>query len=860
MKKYIGLFVILMGICGGAFGQKEPTILWEEFIDGADSKYLFGVPTRNFAISPIGNVMTFSLKYPGNVVYDKNGELVLKLGYDVSTTFFPLPKLPYCYKNFVGDSLLLLNEDFEPTNKISLSKLSNDFVNPIKVEDGVIIITQNKIYKYDFSGKQLWESDCNCHNDTFLRPRKSPYSFITKTGINKFDIIILNNIGEKIVEQITVNQPSLIHTQDKGFWLILNNIDENTSSLYSKDFTVTKYDSSGKKIVTVNSNTFVANTGKPLIKSDFSITLKGSFFSFFTSEKFDSINFVEIETSGTVKVIKLNLDKNSTITSPYININMLNDNKFQFEISDNNSSKHIIGVGDLENSKIEWYKDIDKKYEVINGSDNYGFMLLENKDNEPSIFSYYNFDQSMRWTFKGLNLKIAASINDFIYFNFVINNENFISKILRKDGTIIWTHKFTKNRYFQIKQDSEGNDYIMYDPTNQGNYNLDVDYISKNTLKLSKFYQFPRALFLYRFPEFEVDIKRKILTIMPLEYQIDGYPRYVVRKYSIDCSIPLESRIQVVSKSGVCSDENVKLSTDKQNGFSYQWQKDGLDIPNYRDAIYYFRESGTYTVKIRDEICQTEATSNGVKINMLSLPTAEIKAFKTALCEGDKTTINATTNGVFFQWQKDQKDIPNATLSTFEATQAGDYRVGVRDDKCPQVGYSNIVPITLKPSPEAIITTDIKTVIYEPFTVKMTANSGTNLSYQWLKDEVIIDNATTNIYEAKKSGKYKVSVTKDGCLKTSEALTISIQIPLANEGEIGEETIQIYPNPSRGEFKIILPKTLQNADIQLFDVLGRERKLIHTGEQVQADGLVQGTYFLRVNKGERSVVNKIVIE
>ena len=168
--------------------------------------------------------------------------------------------------------------------------------------------------------------------------------------------------------------------------------------------------------------------------------------------------------------------------------------------------------------------------------------------------------------------------------------------------------------------------------------------------------------------------------------------------------------------------------------------------------------------------------------------------------------------------------------------------------------------VTIKPSPEAIISTDIKGVIYEPFTVKMTANSGTNLSYQWLKNDTLIANATTNVYEAKKSGKYKVSVTKDGCVKTSEALTISIQIPLANEGEIGEESVQIYPNPNRGEFKIILPKTLQNADIQLFDVLGRERKLIHTGEQVQADGLVQGTYFLRVNKGERSVVNKIVIE
>jgi hypothetical protein len=104
------------------------------------------------------------------------------------------------------------------------------------------------------------------------------------------------------------------------------------------------------------------------------------------------------------------------------------------------------------------------------------------------------------------------------------------------------------------------------------------------------------------------------------------------------------------------------------------------------------------------------------------------------------------------------------------------------------------------------------------------------------------------------------TVSKDGCTKTSEALTISIIIPLANTEEIGEEIVQIYPNPSRGEFKIILSKTLQSADIQLFDLLGHERTLTRIADQAQADGLVQGTYFLRVNKGEKSIVNKIVIE
>ena len=113
---------------------------------------------------------------------------------------------------------------------------------------------------------------------------------------------------------------------------------------------------------------------------------------------------------------------------------------------------------------------------------------------------------------------------------------------------------------------------------------------------------------------------------------------------------------------------------------------------------------------------------------------------------------------------------------------------------------------------------------------------------------------------ANKSGKYKVNVTYDGCTKLSDALTISILIPLANNEEIGEEQVKVYPNPSKGEFKIILPKTLKSADVQLFDTFGRECSLMYVGEQAQAEGLSQGVYFLRVKKGDKTVTSKLIIE
>jgi Secretion system C-terminal sorting domain len=334
--------------------------------------------------------------------------------------------------------------------------------------------------------------------------------------------------------------------------------------------------------------------------------------------------------------------------------------------------------------------------------------------------------------------------------------------------------------------------------------------------------------------------------------------QFVLRKIAICNSF--SPTTAVANRTDACPNEEVKLSVIEEAGLTYQWQKDGKNILNGDKTVYGVIESGTYKLTIKDTVCQYSGVSNEVKINIHTLPTAEIKASQTNFCEGEKANLSTTTNGTFIQWQKDQKDLPNLTGLSLVASTSGDYRVGVRDEKCPQIGYSNVIPIKVKPFPEANISTDIKGVIYEPNSVKMNANAGTGLSYQWLKDDVVIPNETNAIYEAKKSGKYNVSVSKEGCAKISDALTISILIPLANQEEVGEEQVQVYPNPSDGKFRIILPKSLKSADIQLFDSHGSQHALIHTGEQAQTNGLIQGVYFLKVSKGDRSVTSKIVIE
>jgi hypothetical protein len=515
----------------------------------------------------------------------------------------------------------------------------------------------------------------------------------------------------------------------------------------------------------------------------------------------------------------------------------------------------------------------------------YGTTITDKENSIPIIRNdsliCYSIDGKIKWSkakvnqwnYLSMGENSSYTLNVFgripISYIFLIK-DSLTTKIRVSDGKELWTLKLKPAKL--VSEDSEGNSFLYREEMNGSGRKYMLDFISK-TGKITSIYQSPNIDFNqaglspvsqfnedYNRARYVIDDKNKFFYAHALEKQADGTYQFIYRKYSTRCAYDSETISITANNTEACPTEKVKLSIPKQEGITYQWQKDGKDIPNSKDVVYDFGESGTYSVVAKDELCENSVTSNEIKINIRPLPTAEITAPKSTFCDGEKVTIASRTNGTFFQWQKDGKDIPNATSGIYEVSQAGDYRVGVRDDKCPQVGYSNIYTIITKLLPEANIVTDIKGVVYEPFTVKMSANLGTGLAYQWLKDDVIIPNETKATYEAQKSGKYNVNVTYDGCTKLSDALTISILIPLANQEEVGEEEVKVYPNPSNGEFKIILPKTLKSADVQLFDTFGRERSLVYVGEQAQAEGLGQGVYFLRVQKGERSVVNKIVIE
>ena len=854
MKKYTLLFATLLAMSGMAFGQKEAKLLWEKEVDYLliDGRNSDGIPNTILETTPSGKtivdiISSFTGTLAGSRVYDL-------LGKDISSskglTSFNLIKGKDISWITTKDSLFIFDKELSLIKGRRLDIAGFSF----QVEDGLIFYLNNDVIKYSLSGEKIWqytskEKIISVPNKkvTVFKLEDNIFLYLDSYGKEKMRIPSKGNNGLGY----RGSDINVLKSVDLGFWLV------GSKEIYKYDSTgiQTGYTDFNKE--KIDSDPFVTYNGSVMTKNNFIYEGYSSNSIVLAHQKQDSIRFIKIDKFGKYQISAFKDGRQIGDYNP--SAYLIDDEKVMFSLNLKSEIQYI-GFCNFKIPSQNWIKQLPNSEQFPEYVDN-TFVVKNNKSKESttgrdiySSITLYDSTGKIKLSFKEDSIYRFIKKNDYIY----IEHGAFFSKIKPSEANLIWkkSKPISSNyRYHSFLGDSEGNDYWIY--SKGSGIETKIDFISKLTSKSSLFFSYSKSYVPER-SNILIDNKNQILiTITHGENVISG--THTIRKYSTRCLNDLNP-ISITGKTEACPTEKVKLSTQKQDDLTYQWQKDGKDIPNVKDVVYDFGESGTYTVIAKDELCQNSVTSNALKVNIRTLPSAEVTAPKSIFCEGDKTVMTATTNGTFFQWQKDQKDIANATSGIYEVSEAGNYRVGVRDDKCPQVGFSNTYTIITKLLPEANISTDIKGVVYEPFTVKMTANSGTGLAYQWLKDDAIIPNETKATYEAQKSGKYKVNVTYDGCTKLSDALTISILIPLANQEDVVEEQVQVYPNPSKGEFKIILPKSLKSADIQLFDTFGRERSLMYVGEQAQAEGLVQGVYFLRIQKGERSVTNKIIIE
>jgi hypothetical protein len=140
----------------------------------------------------------------------------------------------------------------------------------------------------------------------------------------------------------------------------------------------------------------------------------------------------------------------------------------------------------------------------------------------------------------------------------------------------------------------------------------------------------------------------------------------------------------------------------------------------------------------------------------------------TTFCDGDSAVLTSNVGlGYQYKWKLNGQVIAGATQSSYVAKAAGIYSVTIND-----TANSNSITINVNPSPIATISATIPAVLCNGDTVVLSANSGTGITYQWIKDNANIPSATSISYKAYSSGIYQVRTSNGSCSRYSSSQNI----------------------------------------------------------------------------------------
>ncbi len=213
---------------------------------------------------------------------------------------------------------------------------------------------------------------------------------------------------------------------------------------------------------------------------------------------------------------------------------------------------------------------------------------------------------------------------------------------------------------------------------------------------------------------------------------------------------------------------------------SYQWQKDGVNMPGRTHDTLIVRDVNEddiaeYNCVVRGTVCsdREQVVSNRASL-ILNVPPSIVKNPQDeSACEGTRMTLSVTAAGLGlnYQWRKNGTNISGANDRDFtiESTVPGD--AGQYD--CVITGPGLPTPLITTPATVTInlpvsITTHPADVTICPGQAATfsAAAAGGNLTYRWYKDGVAIDGATSptftiNAAQVADTGSYSVVVGGD---------------------------------------------------------------------------------------------------
>ncbi|MDA7510903.1 hypothetical protein N8612_04425, partial [Verrucomicrobia bacterium] len=245
----------------------------------------------------------------------------------------------------------------------------------------------------------------------------------------------------------------------------------------------------------------------------------------------------------------------------------------------------------------------------------------------------------------------------------------------------------------------------------------------------------------------------------------------------------------------------LEVETSGDGPLAYEWSKDGESLGFSPVAALTFEslsesDAGLYTVEITSPVSMV--TSEPIKLTVtpfVEAPaiTKELQPQSVAIGASLFLTVANSGQPPFtYTWSKDgvetvsTKD-PFLLLPNAQSEQSGHYSLTISNPG----GEATTGPVKIRILPRASITSQpegVQVMQTRPFDLSVTVEGGGELSYQWFKDGVELDGATSSVYSVAESdfgqtGLYKVSI--DSELGPIESDTVSVLVtPLIVAPEI----------------------------------------------------------------------------
>lgn len=360
---------------------------------------------------------------------------------------------------------------------------------------------------------------------------------------------------------------------------------------------------------------------------------------------------------------------------------------------------------------------------------------------------------------------------------------------------------------------------------------------------------------------------------------------YAVRIQENECTVTsavmkvtngtLNATISPEGTVTMCGEGQVTLSSNTGSGYAYQWFRNGIAIANATSSSFRASVSGSYNVQITAGGCVDISSVTIVIIGGLKV---DLLVSNTNLCLGNVTLTTNSGSGFRYQWYRDGNLISNATGLSLTVAQAGAYTVKTTNaSNC--FGISPVVPVTGGVSNDGIsISPQSSTIFFAGSSVVLQLDSPKGVqSYQWYKDNVAIQGATSITYRANKSGAYRLVIGESTCASSSNILNVVVLNAFdavisgkANlqfsKTELSINALGIWPNPASEYLSVEFSNpndanTNEEAIATILSPMGvviktQSLRKIASGlyqDDISLQHIAEGRYFIKVSQGNQTL-------